>query len=65
MNETGYNMLNLTIANPDNKADVLLEAFNFARLKYSFLQCGAFGCVFIFMLPLKSCKIGENLELSS
>lgn len=33
MNETGYNMLNLTIANPDNKADVLLEAFNFARLK--------------------------------
>lgn len=33
MNETVYNMLNLTIANPDNKADVLLEAFNFARLK--------------------------------
>lgn len=42
-------LIHITIANPDSKAEVLLEAFNLARLKYSFLQCGAFGFVFIFM----------------
>lgn len=42
---------NVTIANPDNRADVRLDAFSLARLRYSFLQDSACSeCSFRLML---------------
>lgn len=48
------------MANPESRADVRLEAFSLARLRYSFLQESACReCSFRLMLRLDSNKAGQ------